>query len=106
MEPDHPVARPGGTMRRILACSGVLGGGTAVVFALAALASVAFPHGTTVATSWGGGWAKPMPMGVAPVPALVERALIVDDAATDGPLAVPGPVVVPAPERGSGSAGF
>jgi hypothetical protein len=42
-------------MRRILVCTGILGGGTALVFALAALTAVAFPQGTLVATGWNGG---------------------------------------------------
>jgi hypothetical protein len=40
-------------MRRILVLTGVLGGGTAVVFALAALTSALFPNGTTVTSTWG-----------------------------------------------------
>ena len=45
-------------MRRIVICSGVLGGGTALVFALAAVTASLFPHGTVVPTNrfgWGGG---------------------------------------------------
>ena len=43
-------------MRRVVICSGVLGGGTALVFAVAALTASLFPHGTTVPSSmWGGG---------------------------------------------------
>jgi hypothetical protein len=42
-------------MRRILVCTGILGGGTALVFALAALTAVAFPQGTLIATGWSGG---------------------------------------------------
>jgi hypothetical protein len=41
-------------MRRILVCTGILGGGTALVFALAALTAVAFPQGTLVAAGWNG----------------------------------------------------
>jgi hypothetical protein len=54
-------------MRNGLIVTGVLGVGTAAVFALAALASAAFPQGGTVAGMWNGGWgggigiAKPMP---------------------------------------------
>jgi hypothetical protein len=41
-------------MRRILVCTGVLGGGTALVFALAAATSMLFPQGTLVSTAgWG-----------------------------------------------------
>jgi hypothetical protein len=43
-------------MRRILICSGVLGGGTAIVFALAALTATLFPGGTVLGTGWNGPW--------------------------------------------------
>lgn len=53
-------------MRRILVCTGVLGGGTALVFALAAATSVLFPQGTLVPAGWNGnvmfGKAMPVPM--------------------------------------------
>lgn len=41
-------------MRRILICTGILGGGTALVFALAALTATLFPQGTLIRTQWGG----------------------------------------------------
>lgn len=41
-------------MRPIIYLTGVLGGGTALVFALAVVASVLFPNGGTVATGWNG----------------------------------------------------
>ena len=41
-------------MRRILVCTGVLGGGTALVFALAAATAMLFPQGALVS----GGWAE------------------------------------------------
>jgi hypothetical protein len=47
-------------MRRILTLTGVLGGGTALVFVLAALTSALFPNGTTVSTSWNGGFVQPL----------------------------------------------
>ncbi len=47
-------------MTRALICTGVLGGGTVVVFALALAVSVLFPQGSLVSVSWNGGWAKPM----------------------------------------------
>jgi hypothetical protein len=57
-------------MRRILICSGVLGGGTALVFALAALTATLFPHGTLVQNQWGG-WGGPVMMDdVRPMPAI------------------------------------
>jgi hypothetical protein len=69
-------------MRRILVCTGVLGGGTALVFTLAALTAVAFPQGTLVSTGWnGGGWEKqgwgggvvPVPMPAVEWTPMVER---------------------------------
>ena len=58
-----PSRRPGVTMRRVLICSGVLGGGTALVFALAALTATLFPHGTHRPDASGGGWRRRrMPM--------------------------------------------
>jgi hypothetical protein len=48
-------------MTRALACTGVLGGGTAIVFALAFLASMLFPQGSIVAASWNGGGMRAMP---------------------------------------------
>ena len=62
-------------MQRILVCTGVLGGGTALVFALAALTAIAFPQGTRVAAGWnganGGPWVKDVWGGgvAVPVPA-------------------------------------
>lgn len=58
-------------MRRILICSGVLGVGTALVFAAAALTATLFPNGTLVSSGWNGGvmrggWGVAVP---APAPA-------------------------------------
>lgn len=47
-------------MTRALICTGVLGGGAAVVFALALAVSILFPQGALVPGSWNGGWAQPM----------------------------------------------
>jgi hypothetical protein len=55
-------------MRSAAVVTGVLGIGTALVFAAAALVSLAFPNGGTVVSGWNGGavWGKgvavPMPM--------------------------------------------
>jgi hypothetical protein len=46
-------------MRRILVCSGVLGGGTALVFALAAATALLFPQGTLVPANSSMMFAKP-----------------------------------------------
>jgi hypothetical protein len=43
-------------MRRALICGGILGGGTALVFALAAVVAMAFPQGSLVAGGWNGGF--------------------------------------------------
>jgi len=53
-------------MRRILVCTGVLGGGTALVFALAAATSLLFPQGTLVQAGWNGNvrFEKGMPVMV------------------------------------------
>jgi len=59
-------------MRRILICSGVLGGGTAIVFALAALTASLFPNGTVLSTGWNGPWLdQRIVWGGMPVPAPV-----------------------------------
>ena len=92
-------------MRRILACTGILGGGTALVFVLAALTAVAFPQGTLISTGWnGGGWAKDgWGGGVVPVPMpdvrwapAVEQVPGDDGFAipNDGFQALPGDIVV------------
>jgi hypothetical protein len=47
-------------MRRIVLVSGVLGTGTVLVFALAALTATLFPQGTLVRTQWAGGWQRGM----------------------------------------------
>lgn len=63
-------------MTRILVCTGVLGGGTALVFALAAATAMLFPQGTLVGSGWSNGmvFAKPMPM-----PVLEGGGVFVDD---------------------------
>ena len=43
-------------MRAGLLVTGVLGAGTALVFAAAALTATLFPNGTVVTTQWNGGW--------------------------------------------------
>jgi hypothetical protein len=109
-------------MKRILVCTGVLGGGTALVFALAALTAIAFPQGTRVAAGWNGGpWVKdvwgggvavPVPapaIEVAPAP--VEVAPFVIDRGADG-VALPdagfkplhGELVVPEADSGTETA--
>jgi len=45
-------------MRAAAIVSGVLGAGTVLVFAAAALVANLFPNGTLVSSGWNGGWAK------------------------------------------------
>jgi hypothetical protein len=63
-------------MRQVVIVSGVLGGGSALVFALAAVFAAAFPTGTLVATSWNGGW-----QGGGRVLPAFGRPVMVDDGA-------------------------
>ena len=85
-------------MRRIVICSGVLGGGTALVFALAAATATLFPHGTVVPTNqfgWGGGvW---MEQGARMAPLVGIPELQADEMAVDGDFVDPkvGVEVVP-----------
>lgn len=55
-------------MRRIVICTGVLGGGTALTFVAAAIASALSPTGPLVYTL-GQSWARPMPAIDLPMPA-------------------------------------
>jgi hypothetical protein len=90
-------------MQRILVCTGILGGGTALVFALAALTAIAFPQGTRVAAGWngvnGGPWLKDV-WGdgvVVPMPApAVEVAPFVIERGADG-VAIPDAIFEPLP---------
>jgi len=76
-------------MRRILACTGVLGGGTAHVFALAAATAILFPQGTLVSSGWNGSV-----MFTKAMPALGGGGVFVDDIIemplVEAPQAVPG----------------
>jgi hypothetical protein len=82
-------------MTRALICTGVLGGGTAIVFALALAASILFPQGSLVPVSWNGGWGRPM----------IVNDLRINDVGADGwveqvappPIMVDPAIPVPAP---------
>ena len=75
-------------MRRILVCTGVLGGGTALVFALAAATAVLFPPATLVPAGWNGNvmFGKGVPVFGGPV--------MVDDVITVPTVEAPG-IAVP-----------
>jgi hypothetical protein len=68
-------------MRRILICTGILGGGTALTFAVAALAAAILPGGTVVQANpvvMERNFAKP---GIdIPMPAPIAPDVIIDDA--------------------------
>ena len=99
-------------MRAGLLVSGVLGAGTALVFAAAALTATMFPNGTVVRTQWNGGWGEcfdcggwgvpaPMPAMPAPFPmpggGFVEGDVSVDEdifVVGGGVRALPGDIVV------------
>jgi hypothetical protein len=71
-------------MRAGFIVSGVLGIGTVLVFAAAALVSTMFPNGATVAAGWNGnmGWGKGGMAVPMPVPApgvVVDGGFIVND---------------------------
>lgn len=55
-----------------LVVTAVLGGGTAVVFALALGASVLFPNGGMVSGGWNGGWGKGGMVVPQPAPVMVD----------------------------------
>jgi len=82
-------------MRRVLLCTGILGGGTALTFAAAALAATLLPGGTVVPASsmFRGGFEKggPAPAVVFPQPVPVPQPIIVDDgkSSIESPAAVP-----------------
>ena len=60
-------------MRRILICTGILGGGTALTFTVAALAATLLPGGTVVPGNqvlWARGFGKPgiaVPVPIGPI---------------------------------------
>ena len=77
-------------MRRILICTGVLGGGTALTFAAAALAATLLPGGTVIPSnmvemSWGKGVAVPVPAPVQVFPTINDSGVGVDVAAPPEP---------------------
>jgi hypothetical protein len=85
---------------RALIAAGVLGLGTAIVFAAAALTATLFPNGTVVSGSWNGpmmdkGWggiAVPVPM---PAPSSVDNVIVNVGGGTSSGGSLPGDIVVP-----------
>jgi len=74
-------------MRQLLIVSGVLGGGTALVFVAAALVAAMFPTGALVPTSpWAGD------MRVAPAMPVIRGPLVIDDTNDGGVLDRPIPI--------------
>jgi len=71
-------------MRAGLIVTSILGLGTAVVFAAAALTAALFPSGTMISAGWNGGWGKG---GIAvPMPApMVQPAIVGDGPVFVGP---------------------
>jgi hypothetical protein len=61
-------------MRAGFIVTGVLGMGTALVFGAAALVSLAFPNGATVAAGWNGGgsWSKDVVTMPVPAPVTID----------------------------------
>jgi hypothetical protein len=92
-------------MTRAQICTGVLGGGTALVFALALAASLLFPQGSLVSVGWNGGWDR-QPFAndlvirqVVPVPGMPgDRGFVVEEVAprvnADAAIPAPAPAVV------------
>jgi hypothetical protein len=88
-------------MKRILVCTGVLGGGTALVFAAAVGASVAFPNGGTIAASNEMMFMKGGPVPVAGFGGAGMTTTTIVNA--DGSVTVTGIAVpVPAPDAATG----
>jgi hypothetical protein len=83
-------------MRAILVTS-VLGLGTALVFAAAALTATLFPHGTLVSAGWSGGpVVRDWDGGVVPVPAPMVVPAI-EPPMVEGGIALPDPAFEPLP---------
>jgi hypothetical protein len=84
-------------MKRSLYCTGILGGGTALVFALAFAVAAIFPQGALIQASWNGGFMQggpvPMPMVGGFGPGVIMDGTMTKDVFVAAPAAIP----VPAP---------
>jgi hypothetical protein len=65
-------------MTRALICTGVLGGGAAIVFALALAVSVLFPQGSLVQVGWSGAWGGKGGMFIEPVPMPAVEDVVIE----------------------------
>lgn len=87
-------------MQRVLIVSGVLGLGSALVFAAAALTAVLFPNGTLVAGGWNGASFEDKGMWVGGAPVPMPRPVVIDEGkdleAPAVELVVPDPTPAPA----------
>lgn len=82
-------------MKRSLYCTGILGGGTALVFALAFAVAAIFPQGSLIQASWNSGFVRggPMPM---PMVGGFGTGVLMDDTMTKD-VFVTAPAAIPAP---------
>jgi hypothetical protein len=95
-------------MRRVLICTGVLGGGSALTFAIAALAASLAPPGPLVYGQYGQPWAMDMVRGgmvkAVPMPAPVwidstaGPGVVFEESGAGGSDLVPVPEIDPAPD--------
>jgi hypothetical protein len=66
-------------MQRVVIVGGVLGFGSALVFAVAALTAAVFPNGTLVNGGWGASWAIERGVGIDAVPVPMQPQMVVDE---------------------------
>jgi hypothetical protein len=66
-------------MQRVLIVSGVLGLGSALVFAAAAVTAVLFPNGTMVAGGWNGSMFVEKGVGIGGMPIPMTAPVVIDE---------------------------
>jgi hypothetical protein len=74
-------------MTRALICTGILGGGTAIVFALALAVSLLFPQGSLVPAGWSGAWGGKGGVFVEPMPMPAVDEVVIEVPAEDAEVA-------------------
>lgn len=84
-------------MQRALTVTGVLGAGTALVFAAAALASALFPNGSTIPAGWGNGVMMDRMIAPQPMPAVQVAPDVNVVGGADGGAVAPAPAVIEVP---------